>query len=826
MNNFSKKKSVIVDEKNPLFRMPLHRSVIPKITTRKEFEMNSIINNISNEIKQKLIEGKKPEQISIKHKSNLNEIISFILDKNALYMNYLLILNQYLYLFPFLDIFSLPECFINKTELFNNIALILKKEKMRTDKIIYLNGQLGKKFYIILDGKVSILEPIDFYIKGSYQQFYQYLDFLLANGEYELIRLCFTSNPKNINEKVPYFKDKFYKYNELLDRNLNADAKQEFIEDKLYIEKFDSFINQIFGENNILNETQKNILEELERKEIEEEKKLKEKEEREEEEEYRREDRENEEKDKNRKITGNDAINDKYEILDKIRRLKRESISNFYKDRLNKRKKDRDKLFKLWKYNHKTTILKTGEYFAENSLTKNDNKIKSTIISKTDGLFCILEREQYRNIINEFMEKARKINVDSLMHSKLFFNYNPDLFKIHYFSFFTPIKKLKGDYLFKQKEERKSVYFIKSGNVQIEYFSSWKELEHILSIITNFNRKIKNSFNDKIIPNAKYDSYINKKQKFNIFMYTNGEIVGTNEILYPNTNIFIFDCVCLSDCEIFELNLEALKNIIFERLIRKNYNELNIIKKEKIIERLIALKSNIICQFNRMVHSEHKQLTAEKNMKKNNSLLITKTRNLISSKNKLFISTTDLTKEIINFSPKKSKTKKDFQLLRLKKIDSLTSRNNTAENDNNSFNSKNKKNGLKLLEGKNISTEYLKTERIDNKKKYRRKLLVNFSLKGKVPKLLLNNANTVNIVIDQLILKEKDLFNVNNSSQSKKNSWKFINHLDILSFDKYMNKIESNLKVNKEENSKETKKKINKIKLSSVPLKKNKHNKY
>ena len=320
MNNFSKKKSVIVDEKNPLFRMPLHRSVIPKITTRKEFEMNSIINNISNEIKQKLIEGKKPEQISIKHKSNLNEIISFILDKNALYMNYLLILNQYLYLFPFLDIFSLPECFINKTELFNNIALILKKEKMRTDKIIYLNGQLGKKFYIILEGKVSILEPMDFYVKGSYQQFYQYLDFLLANGEYELIRLCFTSNPKNINEKVPYFKDKFYKYNELLDRNLNADAKQEFIEDKLYIEKFDSFINQIFGENNILNETQKNILEELERKEIEEEKKLKEKEEREEEEEYRREDRENEEKDKNRKITGNDAINDKYEILDKIRR--------------------------------------------------------------------------------------------------------------------------------------------------------------------------------------------------------------------------------------------------------------------------------------------------------------------------------------------------------------------------------------------------------------------------------------------------------------------------------------------------------------------------
>jgi hypothetical protein len=68
-------------------------------------------------------------------------------------------------------------------------------------------------------------------------------------------------------------------------------------------------------------------------------------------------------------------------------------------------------------------------------------------------------------------------------------------------------------------------------------------------------------------------------------------------------------------------------------------------------------------------------------------------------------------------------------------------------------------------------------------------------MKGKVPKLLINKVNTVNKVLDQFILKEKDWFNTNNySERSKNNSKNFINHLDILSFDNYMNKIPNLLK--------------------------------
>ena len=133
---------------------------------------------------------------------------------------------------------------------------------------------------------------------------------------------------------------------------------------------------------------------------------------------------------------------------------KRESILNFYAKRKHKKILDKPKIFKIWKYNNKrNTILKNGDTFGEVALKKNDNKIKSTIIAKSDCLFCYLERDEYRNLINEFTENSRRINVDSLMHSKLFYNYNSDLFSIHYYNFFTPIKQKENLYLDKKNSE-------------------------------------------------------------------------------------------------------------------------------------------------------------------------------------------------------------------------------------------------------------------------------------------------------------------------------------------------------------------------------------
>ena len=809
----NKKKSIILDSNNNPLNKSSKNLSLSKMLSKKEYELDYKINNLANDINQKLLEGKRPEDLSIKYKYDIDNYISYILDKNKLYMNYVLILNQYLYFFPFLEIFTLPESFINKNDLFNNVSLILKKENAPSNKIIYLNGQIGKKFYIILEGKVTILNPVSFYIRTTYEKFYQYMEFLLSNNEYELIRYSFESNKSKVNEKKTLHKDKFYKFNDLLDKNIISDIKQDLIDDETYIEKFENFFKENFEEKKFINENDKKKYEELEKKEDEEEMKEKE---------YEEEKEKIEDEEAERRITGNDAENDKYEIMDKIRLKKRESIIEFYRRRLKKKIIEKEKVFVFWKYHNKNITLKKGDYFSEIALRKNDNKIKSTIITKTDCTFCIIERDEYRNLINEFVDNARRINIDSLMHSKLFYNYNSDLFNMHYYSYFIPVKKIKGDYIFRQNEIRTNIFFIKSGSVQVEFISSLNDLDKILDKLMGHNTKMKKNFNKMIIPHEQLETFLQKKQKFNIFNYFNGEIAGTNEILYPNTNMFMFDAVCTSDCEIFSLDLESLKNIINERIIKKNYNELNIIKKEKLIQRIFTLKSNIIFQFNRFVNSEKKYQITEKSVKKANSILSDKSRNNLSLKTNIFSSSTDIKKEIINtYNFERRSKSKGNQLYKLKNREPLIIRNNFIK-ENVIFNNKK----LKLLEERNQSTEYLKTEKIDDKKILKQKLFLNFSLRGRVPKLLINKVNTVNKIIDKLISKEKDLSNINNSAYSKNTTKNFINHLDILSFDNYMNKIETNLKHSKEENKDQNQKKINKLLLSPISLKKGNYTKH
>lgn len=114
---------------------------------------------------------------------------------------------------------------------------------------------------------------------------------------------------------------------------------------------------------------------------------------------------------------------------------------------------------------------------------------------------------------------------------------------------------------------------------------------------------------------------------------------------------------------------------------------------------------------------------------------------------------------------------------------------------------------IKTLKVLKINKENSKNKRSKTNPK---KTLINFSSKGKVPNLLLENSLTVNKIIDKLISKEKDLYNnclsekrglseskenINETNSNiKKSTRKFISHLDILGFDKMINKISSKTK--------------------------------
>ena len=847
----------------------------------KEIIMEEKITKIVNEIKQKLSEGKDIQKISLEEVKDIDSIIEYILNKNFRKQNDIIVIRQFLISFSnLLEILYLNDKFNDTTELIYKISSSLKKEEISKNEILFLNGQLGKTFYLILHGQVSVLIPIQYCVQITTSQFYEYMEFLLDHKEYELIRLSFKANERIIKERNIQNYNEYEKFLGLLDTSLPANAKYDPTEIGAYMEKFTTFINNILKQNELLEKEKKKEREKKrnkkkgEKKEQNEEENEMEEEEVEEEEEEEEENKEDEDESES---FGEENIEDN---TGKDKRKKKKKQKNEGREKIIENKFINIKYkFFLWKYNIVCDLGK-GKSFGEVALKKGDNRRTATIMTKTDCIFGVLEKDEYQSLIKEFVEKARKINTESIMHSKLFQNYREDLFDSHYFNCFKAIKKYKGDYIFNQNEKREYIYFIKNGDVQIELYSSWNEIDKILDSLGNKNISNKKNFNDLVHSNEKLEIFCKKKQKFNISIYSSGEILGLEEHIYPNTDSFMFNAVCISECEIFSLEIEFIEKMLSERILRNNYIKLNSEKKEKLIQRLLILKSNILYQYNNMIEDQIllNKTKINENIKneilddnENNSF---KNRNLFKTRKKLVFFTPGIKTEINNFNierkninkeslkinfqnqirdnsltPNLNTRKKEISIMPYK---SKKSKNNTfypneshtfkeqrtkysllnnnplaLSNLNKQILNNNKKNRtlkfFQMKNNRNNNNEYLNTQRSVSLPK---KPEIKFPLKGKVPKLLFENAKTINMVIDKLLTKEKDICHSHRSNikekkdkdrYNNKSHRKFISHLELLGFDNIMNEIAFNNKkilTNKNENYN---KNIDKLKLQPIP---------
>ena len=850
------------NSKNNSSKNLLLNEIYLKEKKKKEMLMEEKINNIVNDINQKLSEGKKLLQISILEVKDLNNIIDYILNKNSRKPNDIIILRQFLASFSnFIEILSLHDKFIDTSDLLFKIASFLKKEEIPKNEILFLNGQLGKKFYLILDGEVSVLIPIQYSVNITLTQFYQYMEFLLDNKEYELLRKTFNDNSKLLEEKNVQNYKEYEKFKKLLDINLPAEAYYDPTMIDNYMNKFTIFINNILKKNAILEEEEKRKAEEKEEEDSEEEE--------EEEEEKEQDHNENSDRD-----SFDLSSIHKYNKKEKIKKKKSIDKNKFNFIKYN---------FFLWKY-FMVCNLEKGKSFGEVALQKGDKRRTATIITRTECIFGVLEKDEYQVLVKEYMEKARKINTDALLHTKLFLNYREDLFDIHYFNCFKAMKVQKSEYLFKQKEKREYIYFIKKGDVQIELFCSWDELNKILdSQVKKIDFKNKKKFNELIISNEKLKSFCQKKQKFNISIYSSGEIVGFEDHIFPGTNTFMFSAICMSECQIFSLEIRFIEKMIREKILRTNYKELIIEKKEKLIQRLSNLKSNIFYQYNNMI--DDKNLFTRKKEKKTKIIYYNnkfKNKNILKIKKKGVFFPPGIKTEINNFSVDKKNINqdinKDSSISSLKKF-GIQNRNSLlfssiikrhkalnlqSEKSNyqmtNTYSANDSDQSLKGTKIKFMKTEnnlfrlnnpilnisikgknkIIKNQKINPQSYRKRKIRITFPIKGKVPKLLIERASTVNKVskvIDELISKEKELSDNRKSRNetdnkkehfSKKNSTykrKFISHLELLVFDKLINDIEIKNKEKSNNNSRiENSKSFGKLKL--LPLNITQNNKY
>ena len=619
-----------------------------KRSKEEEIILEEIIENIAYDIAKNTINenGEESYNFDLPKSINLKEIIKYILEKEIRKKNYIILLRYYLSQFQsLLETINLSNKLYETKEIVNKIAMYVKREEVKKNKVIFYNGQIGKTFYIILEGEVSVLIPNEFNVEITPDKYLNYLKCLYKLNEYELLKLSYESNKKIINEVDYPYADVLKNFDYCLDKILSLNHKMEEISVEAYINRF-----LVFDNDRIFN-------------------------------------------------------NFEFEFENKYNKNNFEFSNKNNKSTNDSEFPKRKYKFTLWKYAEVIT-LGEGKCFGEIALQREKNKRTATVITLTDCLFGILQKDEYQSFMKKVMEKTRRNNIERLLNTKLFYGVNYHTFDTKLYNYFIFAKEKKGDFMFKRGDKRTTLYYIKKGEIQLEINATCKQLDDIIMLIGG---KAENRIlNNLIKTNEKLMEFINVPKKFNISIYSQGDIIGTDEIIYLNSNklnidqtytytnlfdlyninnisnsnsydeffenSFLFNGIYMTNCDIFKVDLHFLKNMIKDNpVIKNNYERMTRNKRERLIERLLKLKTNTILQYYNLINHKSKIndlsnnlsnelnsknnlifLSNKKKITNNNQLLLPKNKNennKMNSRNFLFYENRNKSKELFYPEP-------------------------------------------------------------------------------------------------------------------------------------------------------------------------------
>ena len=210
---------------------------------REEKLLEDEILEMARYIKSKLTLGLDIFRIQLPDSAfDIKKIIFFILNKPQRKLSDNIILRQYLVSYPdFIDTLKLRDQLSDPKELLLKISSHLKKEEIYQDNVIFYNGQLGKSFYLILEGEVSILIPYEYRIKITDKQLFKYMSFLLQHKDYELIRLILESNSTILNDDDYKENELYSKFKSVIDKALPLYMETEKISSHDYVKRYNFF---------------------------------------------------------------------------------------------------------------------------------------------------------------------------------------------------------------------------------------------------------------------------------------------------------------------------------------------------------------------------------------------------------------------------------------------------------------------------------------------------------------------------------------------------------------------------------------------------------
>lgn len=321
----------------------------------------------------------------------------------------------------------------NYEDMLFNVASALKYEKVPSERIVIKCGEKGKKFYLLLRGRCSVLLPKEETVILTQEDYYNYILNLKKHQENEILNKVLTQN-KNI---YPLEEDEFSwlrgetvtlkgkKNLTPFEHFLYKFAEEECIEE---IENLDFDFWTIFEKQNYFFNSVK----------------------------YEQ------------KILSVD---------DYVKKLTPRSSSAKAKE---------GKAVIAWVY-YNIISLKSGDKFGDMALTSTNQKRTATIVSESECYFGVLDKKIFVKCLKDVSDKVKVNNMKYILSQKVFSDLNINIFQRNYFNQFVNRKLSINEFLINEGFEADKIYVIKEGDFEVTIKASNMELCKLIGKLDDDN---------------------------------------------------------------------------------------------------------------------------------------------------------------------------------------------------------------------------------------------------------------------------------------------------------------------------------------------------
>ena len=552
-------------------------------------DMSNIIWNESEQCGEKMTMAINVLRLPfIKFKINQKETydeIDYIFSKTIRTSNEMIYLQHLLTLFDVVPSLYTNYDLIEPNEVLFNMAICLNMHKYEKDELVFRYGEYCDKLFYVLSGSVSLFEPLERSCQMDINQYINYLNQLEKFEEYELIKKIIdnnkvyrnnvdVSNIKINNEK--HLRKKYFQKMKAI-KEIIKSQDYSIIEVSLNNEinlTIDTTTDVIIPEDFISNENyMKRVIPSFLI------------------------DIKNEENQESEK----ENLNSDRNIMHKRQESNKNTIKYYIYSLVKK----------LEPFNIFGEILIDDEENKNNVNNNNSNNYKKrelTAICNEPSRILYLDINNWLKYFKFRQESIKMRNILTILDIPFLKHINKEYFKEKIFEYFTLFNYKIGDYIFKQNEIRKKIYFIRSGEVELIMNASIYDINNIIdkkfdnNDIYNRN-KLSESQKIKFIDSYYLINKLNDEKKiktWRLLCIYPKDIIGLNEILNVNNETYYLSAKCCSyNCEIYEIEYEKFKNLISEDKNVKNLfaqytkNKMNFISKRLKTLRTIYINSKL-----------------------------------------------------------------------------------------------------------------------------------------------------------------------------------------------------------------------------------------